>query len=79
MNRRDFIATAALVTAASACRAPPQAPEQARGFSASTLRDVDYIETNPCCPQELRKWVNLQDFIRNCVMVVTRRKVAVDN
>jgi alpha-L-fucosidase len=47
MNRREFIASAAAVTATSAYPVLAQAPERIHGFPASVLRDFDYIETTP--------------------------------
>ncbi len=47
MNRRDFIASAAAMAAASALPGLGQSSQQTRGFPPSMLSDVDYIETTP--------------------------------
>jgi hypothetical protein len=43
------------------------------------IRRLFRLALDCCGPQKLRKWVNLQVFARNRLVVVTRRTVAIDN
>lgn len=47
MNRRQFLASTAALTAASLCSGLEQAPEQPHGFPASLLKGDPYIENSP--------------------------------
>ena len=46
MNRRQFLASTAALTATSLYPSLAQTPDLIHGFPPSMLRDVDYIE---CC------------------------------
>ena len=47
MNRREFVASAAALAAASAYSSLAQVPERFRGFPASELRYEPYAENTP--------------------------------
>jgi alpha-L-fucosidase len=47
MNRREFLASAAALTATAACPTLAQTPERIHGFPESLLKPAPYIETTP--------------------------------